>query len=53
MGLKKKVRDFPSSPVAKTSAYGTEGTRWISGQGTKIPGDLWPRKPKHKAETIS
>lgn len=53
MWLTKKVGDFPSSPVAKTSAYGTEGARWLSGQGTKIPGDLWPTKPKHKAETIS
>ena len=48
----KTARDFPSSPVVKTSNVG--GASSIPGQGAKIPTCLVAPKPKikHKTEAV-
>ena len=40
------VRDFPGSPVVKTSLSNTRGVGSIPGQGVKIPHASWPKKIK-------
>ena len=45
----KMLRDFPGSPVVKTSASNAEGAGLTPGQGVKI---FVAKKPKHKAEAI-
>ena len=44
--------DFPSGPVVKTLPSSAGGVGLIPGRGTKISHALWPKKPKHKTETI-
>ena len=39
-------RDFPGSPVVKTSPSNTAGAGLIPGQGAKIPYGLWLKKKK-------
>ena len=36
-------RDFPGSPVVKTSPSNAGGAGSIPGQGTKIPQASWPK----------
>ena len=36
-------RDFPRSPVVKTSPSNAGGAGSIPGQGTKIPQAAWPK----------
>ena len=45
-------RDFPGGPVVKNPPSSAGGKGLVSGGGTKISHALWPKKPKHKAETI-
>ena len=37
-------RDFPGSPVVKSSSSNAEGTGSIPGRGAKIPHVSWPKK---------
>ena len=39
-------RDFPGSPVVKSSSSNAEGTGSIPGRGAKIPHVSWPKKKK-------
>ena len=41
-------RDFPGSPVVKTSPSNTAGAGLIPGRGAKIPYGLWLKKKKTK-----
>ena len=44
---KKKIRDFPGSPVVKTPRFHCRGRGFdIPGQGTKIPHAVWQKKNK-------
>ena len=45
----KMLRDFPGSPVVKTSTSNTEGAGLTPGQGVKI---FVAKKSKHKTEAI-
>ena len=44
------LRDFPGSPVVKTSFSGARDVDLIPGRGTKIPHPLGPKKPNHKKQ---
>ena len=44
------LRDFPGSPVVKTSPSNAGGAGSIPGQGAKIPHATGPKK--HKTEAI-
>ena len=48
----RKGRDFPGSPVVKTSPSNAEGAGLIPGWGAKVPNASWPRKPRHKTEAM-
>ena len=43
-------RDFPGSPVVKTSPSNTAGAGLIPGRGAKIPYGLWLKKKKKKTK---
>ena len=45
-------RDFPGSPVVKTSPFNAGDVGSIPGWGTKSLHAFWPKIPKHKAEAI-
>ena len=44
----KNCRDFPGSPVVKTSPSNAGGAGLIPGQGAKIPHVLWPKNQNIK-----
>ena len=44
-------KQFPGSPVVKTSPSIAEGMGLIPGQGARIP-HTWQPKPKHKTEAV-
>ena len=44
-------KQFPGSPVVKTSPSIAEGVGSITGQGARIP-RAWQPKPKQKTEAI-
>ena len=46
--LKNVFRDFPGSPVVKTSPSTARSVSLISGQGTKIPHASWPKNQNIK-----
>ena len=46
--IKEQYRDFPGSPVAKTSPYKAGGAGSIPGLGVKIPRAWWPKTPNIK-----
>ena len=50
MSIKKKYGDLPGGPVVKTSPSNAGDVGSISGQGTKIARDLWPKKLNHKKQ---
>ena len=45
-------KDFPGSPVVKTSPSNSRGAGLIPGQEAKITHASGPKKPKHKTEAI-
>ena len=45
-------RDFPGSPVVKTSPFNAGDIGSIPGWGTKSLHAFWPKIPKHKTEAI-
>lgn len=44
--------DFPSGPVVGALPSKAGGVGLFPGQGAKFPYALWPKKMKHKTETI-
>ena len=50
---KPPLRDFPGSPVVKTSPSSAEGVGSLPGWGAKIPGASWPENQNiRKTEAI-
>ena len=50
---KLNYRDIPDGPVVRTLPSNAGDMGLMPGQGTKIPYDLRPKEPKHKAEAMS
>ena len=50
--LKIQTRDFSGNPMVKTSPSNAGGVGSIHGWEAKIPQASWPKKTKHKTETI-
>ena len=51
VGLKKNLhQDFLGSPVVKTPHFQCRNMGFITGQGTKIPCDLWHSQKKLKVK---
>ena len=46
------IKNFPGSPVVKTSPSNAGHSDSIPGQEAKIPHALRPVKPKHETEAI-
>ena len=42
----KKIRDFPGSPVVKTSQFQCRGHGFSPDQGSEIPHALWPKRKR-------
>ena len=45
-------RDFSGGPVVKTSSPNAEGTGLIPGWGAEVLYASWPKKPRHKTESM-
>ena len=52
-GLSTTGQDFSGGPAVETSPSKAGGVRLITAWEAKIPHALWPKKTKHKTETVS
>ena len=48
----RKWRDFPGSPVVKTSSFNIGGAGLIPGQAAKTPHASWPKDQAMKKEAV-